>query len=214
MTPANICGMAKLKGLDIISVTDHNAADALPFVKKAADDCGLLFLPGIEVTTKEEVHLLGYFSRVADAMEAGAFFKSHLPNMKNRPAFFGNQIVYNSDDEQVAHEEALLIGATDLTLSQCVEAIRAFHGVCVPAHINRGANGILTNLGFMPKDASFQTLEVTPHLPIDESIMRAKGILHSSDAHRLGDISEPENSIRVSGRTSDDVLLGLECGQF
>ena len=37
MTPANICGMAHIKGLDAIAVTDHNTARNLPFVKEAAD---------------------------------------------------------------------------------------------------------------------------------------------------------------------------------
>ena len=37
MTPANICGMAHLKGLDAIAVTDHNSARNLPYVKEAAD---------------------------------------------------------------------------------------------------------------------------------------------------------------------------------
>ena len=30
MTPANICGMAKLKGLDAIAICDHNSARNLP----------------------------------------------------------------------------------------------------------------------------------------------------------------------------------------
>ena len=37
MTPANICGMAHIKGLDAIAVTDHNTARNLPYVKEAAD---------------------------------------------------------------------------------------------------------------------------------------------------------------------------------
>ena len=71
MTPANICGMAHIKGLDAIAVTDHSSARSLPYVKEAADYYGLILLPGIEVTTREEVHLLGYFPTVEAAVEAG-----------------------------------------------------------------------------------------------------------------------------------------------
>ena len=77
MTPANICGMAHIKGLDAIAVTDHNSARSLPYVKEAADYYGLILLPGIEVTTREEVHLLGYFPTVEAAVEAGELFSSH-----------------------------------------------------------------------------------------------------------------------------------------
>ena len=114
MTPANICGMAYLKGLQAIAVTDHNTARNLPYVKEAADHYGLILLPGMEITTKEEVHLLGYFRDVDTAVEVGEIFSSHLPKMKNKPDFFGNQLVMNTDDEVVAVEDRLLIGATDL----------------------------------------------------------------------------------------------------
>ena len=78
MTPANICGMAHIKGLEAIAVTDHNTARNLPYVKEAADYYGLIFLPGMEITTKEEVPLLGYFRDVETAVEVGEFFSSHL----------------------------------------------------------------------------------------------------------------------------------------
>lgn len=105
MTPANICGMASIKGLDAIAVTDHNCARNLPYVKEAADAFHLILLPGMEITTREEVHVLGYFPTVEVAMEAGEFFASHLPPMKNRPAFFGRQLVVDTDDQVVDEEQ-------------------------------------------------------------------------------------------------------------
>jgi len=214
MSAANICGMAQLKGLDLISVTDHNTADSLPFIKEAADYYKLLFLPGIEVTTKEEVHLLGYFLKVEDAVEAGRFFKSRLPKMKNKPAFFGNQLILNTDDKPVATEDALLIGATDLSVTECAEEIEKRGGICIPAHINRGANGLLTNLGFIPEDTGFKTLEVAKTLPIDNHATVGKGILHSSDAHQLGNIAERENAIILKEKTLEEVFLRLKSGHF
>ena len=142
MTPANICGMAHIKGLDAIAVTDHNTARNLPYVKEAADYYGLILLPGMEITTREEVHLLGYFRDVETAVEAGEFFSSHLPPMKNKPDFFGNQLVMNTDDEVVDVEERLLIGATDLDLAECTKIIRRYGGaagmawVTVQTHMN------------------------------------------------------------------------------
>ena len=176
MTPANICGMAHIKGLDAIAVTDHNTAGNLPYVKEAADYYGLILLPGMEITTKEEVHLLGYFRDVETAVRVGEIFSSHLPPMKNRPDFFGNQLVMNTDDEVQAVEDRLLIGATDLSLQECAALIRENGGAPVPAHINRG-HGLLVNLGLFPED-------------VDEKLIAGKRRLRSSDAHHLGDILE------------------------
>lgn len=192
MTPANICGMAKLKGLDAIAVTDHNTARNLPYVKEAADFYGLILLPGMEITTREEVHLLGYFPSVDAAVDAGETFSSHLPPMPNRPEFFGHQYVMDTEDQVVAEETRMLIGATDLDLAQCAGIIRERGGVPVPAHINRGANGLLVNLGMMPSEPDFRLVEVARHLPVSPAALEGRSVLYSSDAHQLGSILEPE----------------------
>ncbi|MBQ6720764.1 MAG: PHP domain-containing protein [Clostridia bacterium] len=202
MTPANICGMAHIKGLDAIAVTDHNTGRNLPYVKEAADYYGLIFLPGMEITTKEEVHLLGYFRDVDTAVEVGEIFCSHLPKMKNKPDFFGNQFVMNTDDEIVAVEDRLLIGATDLDLAECTEIIRSHGGAAVPAHINRG-HGLLVNLGLFPDTPDFPVAEVRPELPVNDKLVGKRRRLWSSDAHHLGDILEA-----VSDLPTDRFSLG------
>ena len=189
MTPANICGMAYIKGLQAIAVTDHNTGRNLPYVKEAADHYGLIFLPGMEITTKEEVHLLGYFKDVETAVEVGEIFSSHLPPMKNKPDFFGNQLVMNTDDEVVDIEDRLLIGATDLDLEECTRIIREHGGAAVPAHINRG-HGLLTNLGLFPAEPEFPVVEVRNELDLNDKLIGDRKRLQSSDAHHLGDILE------------------------
>ena len=198
MTPANICAMAYLKGLQAIAVTDHNTARNLPYVKEAADAYGLILLPGLEVTTREEVHLLGYFRTVETAIEAGKYFSRHLPAMKNRPDFFGNQLVMNTDDEVVDEETRLLIGATDVPLDACVDYIQSLGGAAVPAHNNRGANGLLMNLGMMPPDLEFPTVEVWKALPVSEEAVAGRMVTHASDAHQLGAILEAEFDLPTS----------------
>lgn len=192
MTPANICNMAMLKGLDAIAVTDHNTARNLPAVKAAADTCGLFLLPGMEITTAEEVHLLGYFPEVQLAVEVGEYFSSHLPPMENRPDFFGRQLIMDEMDQVIGEERRMLIGATDLSLEECTRYIRSHGGIAVPAHINRGSNGLLINLGMMPLSPSFPVVEVSRHLPVPEGVLTGRRVLHSSDAHRLEDMAERE----------------------
>ena len=197
MTPGNILGMAVVKGLEIVAISDHNAARNLPAAEKIAEAYGLLLVPAIEITTSEEVHMLGYFPDVKTAVGFGDMLKTHLPPGKNKPAFFGEQLVMNEDDEVIGHEDALLIGATDLTLEECAEKVRSVGGVPVPAHINRGSNGLLVNLGMMPPSPTFTTVEVWKDLPCPLEPTEKKHVLHSSDAHYLENIQEPEFSLRL-----------------
>ena len=213
MTPSNLCGMAMLKGLQMIALTDHNTARNLPAAKACADAYGLLLIPGMEITTKEEVHLLGYFPDVPTALDFSEFLRGHMPAKKNRPSFFGNQLVMNEDDEVIAEEDELLIGASDLTLSELVHLIRQASGVPVPAHINRGSNGLLINLGFVPEDLNLTAVEVWKALPCAHSPQAGKVVLHSSDAHYLGDILEAEETVELPERSVAAFLDYLRRGR-
>ena len=112
----------------------------------------------------------------------------------------------NEDDEVIAEEDALLIGATDLTLKAAAEQVTAFGGIPVPAHINRGSNGLLINLGLMPDTPFYTTVEAARHLPCDESALRGRHVLHSSDAHYLGDIQEREHALQLKEGTVRELL--------
>ena len=106
-------------------------------------------------------------------------------------------------------EETLLMGASDLPLSAAAEAVRRFGGVPVPAHINRGSNGLLVNLGFIPPDIHFTAVEVWRALPCSHSAQAGRVVLHSSDAHYLGDILEPEISIPLEDKSVEAFLYYL-----
>ena len=210
MTPANICGMAHLKGLQMIAVTDHNTAGNLPYVQRCADAYGLLLIPGMEITSREEVHMLGYFPDVETAVSFGEMLKTHMPKGKNRPDFFGHQWVMNEDDEILSEEETLLIGASDLPLNKLADLVREYHGVPVPAHINRGANGVLVNLGFLPVGPGFTAVEVSKKLPCPREPQAGRVVLHSSDAHYLGDMAEAEETVSLPERSVEAFLQYLK----
>lgn len=112
----------------------------------------------------------------------------------------------------LAEETALLIGATELSLGECAEIIRSHGGAAVPAHINRGGNGLLVNLGMMPETPAFPVVEVSRQLPVAASALAGRRVLHSSDAHHLGAILEPEFDLPASRFSIGgimDYLLGV-----
>ena len=203
MEPGNVCAMAALKGLQAIAITDHNTARNLRDFSVAAQRQGLVLLPGMELCTREEVHLLAYFPHVDAAEAVGALCRPLLGDFKNRPDFYGHQRVVDADGQQLAEEDALLIGALDIDLNNLCDLVRAHGGVPVPAHIVRG-NGLVTMLGFVPPDAGFRTLEA----PLGAMDATGYRVLHSSDAHNLGDIAEPEHTLPCE-MTVPDILAWM-----
>ena len=163
---------------------------------------GVLLLPAMELTTAEEAHLLSYFPTVEAALAFSEEIHAYLPPIQNRPEIFGPQQVLDEDDEQVGSEDLLLLNALSLSLDELVERINARGGAAVPAHINRGSNGLLNVLGFLPPQAPFDALEISRALPCPPD----PGIpdyphLHSSDAHRLEDILERQEFLPLDAPT-------------
>ena len=197
MTPNNIVGMAKLKGLDLIAVADHNTARHLPAIEKVARANGIALLPALELNTREEVHMLAYFKTVDAALAFSDEIYPFLPPVKNRPELFGHQVELDENDEFVREEEKLLISALSLSIDDLVEKITLRGGLSVPAHINRGESGILQALGFLPPGVKFSALEAARGMPLPEKGMPNVKILHSSDAHYLEDILEREEFLSL-----------------
>lgn len=203
MTPCNIANMSILKGLDAIAVTDHNACDNVSAVMDAAGD-RLLVIPGMEVQTEEEVHLLAYFRTLSDALSFSDEIKTHLPAIPNRPELFGNQWIMDAEDHTIGERGDMLLASTDLSLEEAVKLVRERGGVAVPAHVDRDSFSVLSQLGFMPRHLPLTAIEVS-HGGINP-LGDEWRILTSSDAHRLGDILERESFIDVPERDADSIL--------
>lgn len=193
MTPNNIVNMSYIKGLNIISVTDHNTARNLPPVVMLGEKAGIKVLPGIEVTTKEEVHVLCYFRNLIDALQFGDVIYSSLPDMVNNPIIFGEQNIYNELDEKTGSLGKLLLNAVSLSIGEVHNLAVSHHGIMVPAHINKKSNSILGVLGFIPKNLCINIVEIYDKTAIDEKFVEGLRILRNSDAHQLVDISETKN---------------------
>lgn len=208
MTPNNIVHMALLKGLDMIAVADHNTAGNLPAVKAVADECGLKLLPAMELTAREEVHLLAYFQSVGDALRFADEIYPHLPDIENVPSLFGAQLRLDREDLTVGGERKLLLSALSLTLAELAGLIFEAGGAAVPAHINRGDNGLLNVLGMLPVDMRFTAFEVARSLPCPVDL-GGYVVLKSSDAHRLDAIFEAEDAYVTPAGSPEDFVKVL-----
>lgn len=209
MTPWNLVGMAKVKGLDVIALTDHNCARNVPAAIAAGRAYGVEVIPGMEVTAKEEVHILAYFPAAEAALAFGEEIYARLPDIRNRTDLFGNQMVTDEKDEPVGQAEKLLLNATALSMEEIGVLTERYGGVNVPAHINRGANSLIVALGMMPPLPAYPVVEVVPGLPCPKEATAGRTVLYSSDAHRLGDILERTFALDLPEPTAAATLAFL-----
>ncbi len=202
MTPPNIANMANIKGLDIIAVTDHNSARNVRAVMWAARGLPMTVIPGIEVTTAEEIHIVCLFPDADSAEKAGAELEGHLPPVQNRPEYFGEQVIMYENEGISGTFPRLLPNALDISIDALPKLVDSFGGFCYPAHIDRASNSIISVFGEVPKTPKFVSLEVHNPQSFFEKADNARYrneffIVTSSDAHRLQDISERENFIEL-----------------
>ena len=196
MTPYAIAGMAKLKGLDVVALTDHNSCANAEVFLSACAYYGIVGVAGMELTTMEDIHAVCLFPTWERAAEWEKTVREHRVLVKNRPEIFGRQLIIGPDDEPCGEEAYLLINATSLSLQEAAALVRGLGGAFYPAHIDREANGILAILGALPQTPAFPTVELH-----DGEAYGNKRVVRASDAHTLGDILEYGHGIDlVAGR--------------
>lgn len=214
MTPANIAGMASIIGLEAIALTDHNTCRNCPALTEAAKDYGISVIPGMELCTEEEVHVLCFFSSLNQAMEFDRFVYEKLPDIPNNPMLFGNQLIYNTKDQAEGVLDKLLISAVPVSFSDLPGILNGFGGIMIPAHIDKPSNSLISNLGFIPPDSTFKTAELhdlQKKSTFQKSYPYLEGcrILCSSDAHYLNDIHEPVYWIDIPSNNTEEIFRFL-----
>ncbi len=218
MTPNNIINMSMLKGLEVIAVTDHNSCENVKACMACAENKPLLVIPGMEVETAEEIHVICLFPELKYADEMQAWVYSCLPKICNNELVFGTQLVMNADDDITHIEKRLLLTSAAISINQIFEVVeKRLNGVAIPAHIDRQANSLLSSFGVMPEDIFINCVEIRNKAEEAELIQRHKTLkdikrIYSSDAHYLGNISERENFIEVEKKSAGSIIGLLRGG--
>lgn len=193
MIPPFIVRTALEHGVNLLAITDHNASANVEAVIKAARGSALTVLPGMEVQTREEVHMLCLFDTLEQLADWQHQVDAHLPDLENNAELFGEQFVVDETGEFVRRETRLLLASTRMTLEEAAIQVNALGGLAIPAHIDRRAFSLIANLGFVPAGAPFAALEITRHITPAQARRQFPQIgdfplVQSSDAHRLDEI--------------------------
>lgn len=215
MTPANIVGMSALKGLNVIAITDHNSCKNCAAAMTLAKEYNITVIPGMELTTQEEVHVVCLFPTLEEAMAFDHYVEEHLLPIPNRPETFGKQQIMNENDEITGEYPTLLISATDISFDDVFELLKPYRGIMIPAHIDKNSFSMLSNLGFAPPDCLFTAFELKDiknlhKIAAENPTLLGKKMISNSDAHYLEFISEPVHTIYATSAKIDDILSALK----
>lgn len=160
MGPSSLIEQVKSAGLTHFSVTDHNSTRNVPAFFELAEKEGIVCIPGIEVTTAEEAHVLCYFDSVDAAIRFGSEVEKTLLPIPLDPEKMGDQIVVNSEEEIIEMPENYLNVASSLSVGDLVILAQKYDAVVVPAHIDKPLFSIISQLGFLPAEP-FDAVEIS-----------------------------------------------------
>lgn len=210
-TPNNLAGMGMLNGLQIMALTDHNTCRNCPAFFAAARKHGIIPIPGMELTTAEDIHMVCLFPTLEAAMAFDEEISHRRIRIPNRPDIFGDQLIMNENDEVIGTDPDLLSNATTVSVEESQGLVEHFGGVCYPAHIDREANGIIAVLGAMPPFPEFTCVEL--HDGAKEESYRKNHPLDrcvtviGSDAHYLWDIRDKDRYLELEDEPYSSALV-------
>jgi Predicted metal-dependent phosphoesterases (PHP family) len=217
MTPAIIAGMAKLEGLDIIALCDHNSSQNCAAFMRAAEFYEIAALCGMEITTSEDIHVLCLFDKLENALAFHEYVHAHRTQFPNDDEIFGEQLIVSETDAVIGRERNMLISASEIGFNDVFSLVKGHGGAAVPAHIDKTSDSAFAVLGEVPEESNFNTYEIyrrgtamhdkdtfiRPFIPRRDKPAR---FLVNSDAHYPEEIgivgsvlSIPDEDVEASG---------------
>ena len=212
MHPAAVMRAAHEAGLDAVAICDHNAAENVGAVVRAGQAARVAVIPGMEITSEEEAHIVALLPDVEAAERLQAAVYADLPGENDERAF-GPQVIVDETGEVLGFNQHLLIGATRWSVERVVEAVHRERGLAIAAHVDRERFGLVGQLGMIPPDLALDAIEVSSRMPVAEGRRRFAGdrrpVLVSSDAHAPGQIGRGVTFMRLEQATTDEIRLAL-----
>ncbi len=214
MIPPLIVEAARMAGLDIIAIADHNCCENAEAVLKAAEGSALRVLPGLEVQSVEGVHLLCLFDVMEPALAMQELVYSSLPDVPKAAKFAREQFVVDAEGEFVRFCEKPISLPVRMDIEQVFRQVERLGGICVPSHIDRPGTGICGVLGMMPDEPRFEAVEISANLTLESARARYPSIgglpiIQNSDAHWLEAVGEKRTVFHLEHRSLAEIIKAL-----
>ncbi len=217
MTPNNLANMAAISGCEIIAITDHNTCKNAAAVMRAGEEAGLLVVPGMELCTAEEAHVVCLFETLEGAMEFDSYIYKNMPHIPNRAEIFGEQRLLDENDELLGLEENLLLVSSFVGVNEVRALAEQYGGAAFPAHVDKDSYSVIASLGSIPAEAGFSTAEVTRGCDLDRLLERQPElqgmlILRDSDSHYLETLTDEPRRIDLPEKSRRAVVETIRTG--
>lgn len=214
-TPPNIVAAAIENGMQMIAVTDHNSAENVEAVIRCGKLHGLKVIPGMEIASREEVHVVCLLRSVETALALQQIVYAALPDERNQPGYFGRQLVMDREGNTRSECTRLLIGAADLSLDAIIREVHRLGGLVIAAHIDRPSFSVIANLGMVPQEAEFDALEISPSLQRDDAAAKFLSsdrfaVITASDAHFPRDIGSSPTLFLLERMDLDEIRMAFQ----
>lgn len=185
MSPTQIVECLKARNIQLAALTDHNSALNCPAFMELCKKNGIAPLAGIEAQTIEEIHVLCLFSRLDSALKLGEELYNLMPNILNIPDKTGDQVYVDENEDILGEVDKYLITSAEIPLEDLIEEVHKLGGLAIPAHVDRPAFSLTSQLGFIPPGNydALETVRLDPNLLPKECNVSGYPITHSSDAH-------------------------------
>ena len=191
MTPPAIVEAAVRAGLNMIAICDHNSAGNVRAVQQAAAH-KVAVICGMEITTAEEVHVLGLFPDAEAALAAAGVVQS---------------------SHAAGHTPAMLSAASTLDLTAVLDLVHEHGGLAIASHVDRPSFSVLSQLGMIPADARFDALElsVAGRRAGRAAEVERLGlpVVCSSDAHSPEEVGAGFTMFQAGGASFGELSLAL-----
>ncbi len=215
MSPATIVALAKARNIDILGITDHNSTKQSGLIKKLAAKEGIFVLQGAEVTSKEEVHCLTFFEHQHTLDAFQEYLDQNIQKIDNNPDKFGYQVVIDEQEMIVEEIPWLLISGINKNLDELEEKVHELDGLFIPAHVNRQAFSMISQLGFIPPDIKADALEISKHMQLKDFLKQNPHLSHfrfiqSSDAHYPEDLGSVFTRFYLEKASFEEIRMAFK----
>ena len=217
LSPSALARLARERGLDVVALTDHHTAHNTPAFAEACRREGILGVYGMEIATVEEIHCVALFETPNAALAFEEKLRPHLPLVPNIPEKMGDQPVVDADDNIIDFLPNFLGVATDISLTRLRPFVEQAGGAFIPAHVDRCAFSLLSQLGRLPEGTG-PLLEVSANVPptLLGTLRREYAVIAASDAHYPENVAQAWAQVDVPSPSPSwpDILAALRANRI
>jgi len=215
MGPIDIVKTAIKNDLDIIAITDHNSAENVNAVMEVARNTNLTVIPGMEVYTREEAHMICLFQNLEKVMLFQDFVYDKITPGLNDDSMIGPQYICDKNENIIEKNKRLLTFPIKASVEMVANKVNDLDGIIYPAHIDRKSHSILRVLGFIPDNIHVHAVEIS--LPPDQAKERLRflsntqyTIITASDAHEISLIGTKVTYFNIAAPNFAEIKKAIE----